>query len=176
MWARSNVTKIFKPSSRASFVKKFKNWSILTVLKNQSSLFINHKYFETLQALWISNKAHMKHLSSWNSLCFAGVFIFTIVGIKSEFNRLKISIDRLVKTFPDNTILLLPQKPFFHFPRNQTVIFHTCKWLYFCKIAVLWNLRTIPRTIALVQKPNQDWRELKGLQIYFYLFLFQNRL
>ena len=29
---------------------------------------------------------------------------------------LKMPIDRLVKTFPDNTILLLPQKPFFHFP------------------------------------------------------------
>ena len=146
MWAWSYVTKIFQPPSKSS--------KLVTLDRIELSEFSLLNYLETTHA---KSASTIRHASEFlNTLLEFSFSLF--VGIKSEPKHLKISIDRLVKTFPDNTILLLPQKPFFHFPRNQTVIFHTCKWLYFCKNAVLWNLRTIPGPSPWSIKPNQGRR------------------
>ena len=84
----------------------------------------------------------------------------------------EISIDRLVKMFPDNTVLLLPQKPFFHFPWNQTYIFSTYEWLYYCRNAVLLDLRTHNRPSPVLKTPGQIYASSN----IFYLCSTRNRL
>ena len=113
---------IFQPSCLSSInIGTFLWLTVITVLRTLTKL--SNRWILCLRTNLISDR--WTKISPWRpDECF------------------KISIDRLVKTSQDNTVLLLPQKPFFHFPWNQTDIFSTCKWLYFCQNAVLLDLRT----------------------------------